>query len=923
MLSAGTVLTVSLVYLSFLFLLAYYSNRREASGLGGLINTPLVYTLSLSVYCTSWTFYGAVGSAARNGLEFMTIYLGPTLVFIGWWFLLRKLVRISKTHRITSIADFISSRYGKSARLAGLVTVMAVIGTTPYLALQLKAIATSFDVVSGAADASGELISERAVLVDTGFLVAVAMGLFIMLFGTRNIGADEHHPGVVAAIAFESLVKLIAIIGVGIFVVTSVKLHADSNVFSVLRNNREIADIFRMDSSYGHRWVSMLILAGAAIICLPRQFQIAVVEISDERNLRTASWLFPLYLFLITIFVIPIAVVGLDVLPSGADPDFFVLTLPMAADAEGLALLAFIGGFSSATSMMIVASIALSIMISNHLVMPVLLKLQGATLEQKEDLSKLVLTIRRLSIFFVLLLGYAYYRFSARSDALASIGLTAFAASAQFLPIIIGGIFWKHGSCRGAKAGLILGFVVWAFTLLLPSFERAGFISGLLNEGLFGLSFLRPEALFGFEGWDPLAHSLFWSYLFNIGGYVIGSLSQKQEPLELLQGTLFVDVFKRSQGDVPKVWKRTAATSDLLALTQRIVGPERAQDLFREFARKQGVEGLPQPSSDLIATVERQLAGGVGAASARVMVSRVAVGEAIGVDEMIEIVDEAQQVIEYSKRLEQKSTELEKTAAQLREANERLKRMDKMKDDFLSRVSHELRTPMTSIRSFSEILLNDENVSVDQSKRFLEIIGAESNRLTRMLNEILDIGQLENGAGVWNEQPLCPGLVLREALEGLRGFASQRGVQLFDSISLSSARILADEDRLKQLYINVLSNAIKFNNNDNPVVDVRAWVDGKIFYALVSDNGPGIAKEDQEVIFGKFQRRWETAEGSGLGLAISKQIIERLNGKIDVVSSLGAGATFKISIPLVEEKMGLPRPVSARQRFGFFGRRHS
>lgn len=897
MLSAGPVLAISLAYLSLLFALAFYSNQRAAAGKGGLINTPLVYTLSLSVYCTSWTFYGAVGSAARNGLEFMTIYLGPTLVFIGWWFLLRKLVRISKTHKITSIADFISSRYGKSARLAALVTVMAVIGTTPYIALQLKAIATSFDVVSSISPENRWGVAGVSLIGDTGFWVAVIMAIFIVVFGTRNIGADEHHHGVIAAIAFESLVKLIALVSVGLFVLYAVGPNGEIGVLSTLEQHPEVANTFSMNENLGQRWVTMLILSAAAIICLPRQFQISVIEIADERNLRTASWLFPTYLFLISLFVIPIAIAGMTWLPEGSDPDLFVLTVPMAAGEESLALLAFIGGFSSATSMMIVASIALSIMISNHLVMPILLRMQGMNLDRKDDLTEMLLTIRRLSILLVLLLGYIYYRFSARSDALASIGLIAFAASAQFLPVIIGGIFWRNGSERGAIAGLVSGFSVWAYTLLIPAFERSGFFSGFLEYGAFGSALLRPEALFGLEGWDPLAHSLFWSYCFNIGAYIAVSLAQRRGPLEVLQSTLFVDAFSRSPDNVSRVWKRTAATGDLLALTQRIIGYQGAQKLFKEFATKQGVEGLPEPDSELIASVERQLAGSIGAASARVMVSRVAVGEALSVNEMIEIVDEAQQVIEYSRRLEQKSVELEKTAAQLRSANEQLKRMDRMKDDFLSRVSHELRTPMTSIRSFSEILLHDDDVSIEQSNRFLEIIVTESQRLTRLLNEILDINQLEGGAGPWKNEPVWPTETLKEAIGTLKGLAHQKNVKLIDKTEEATHTILADPDRLKQVYINILSNAIKFNDNKEPIVEIETQEDDGNFTIIISDNGPGILKEDQDVIFAKFQRRWENAEGTGLGLAISKQIIERLNGRIEVHSKPRKGATFKITIP--------------------------
>ena len=915
MLGAGPVLITSGLYLAFLFVLAYLSDRRAANQQGGLINTPLVYTLSLTVYCTSWTFYGAVGLAARSGLEFITIYLGPTLVFLGWWFLLRKLVRISKTHRITSIADFISSRYGKSTRLSVLVTIMAVVGTTPYIALQLKAIATSFNVVSGAAvDDADILASSGAFYSDTGFLVAASMAAFIILFGTRNIGADQHHHGVVAAIAFESLVKLIALIAVGLLVVYNFGQREGFDIYSAVSSDPKMAKVFTSSDNFGPRWFTMLILSAAAIICLPRQFQVTVVEISDERNLRTASWFFPLYLFLISLFVIPIALAGLTILPEGSNPDLYVLTVPIAAGVDSLALLAFIGGFSSATSMMIVASIALSIMISNHIVMPILFRLRGPELDKRGDLTGLLLGIRRTSIIIILLLGYIYYRVSAQSTALASIGLTSFAAVAQFLPPIIGGIYWRNGTERGAIAGLIAGFAVWGYTLLGPTFERAGYYSGFIENGPWGITMARPEALFGVQGWDPLAHSLFWSYTANIAAYILFSLLFAARPLDRLQSALFVRAFAPGRGNETRVLRRSAAVEDLLSLTQRFIGPDSANRSFRQFARSQGhKEGLPDASAEFITFVERQLAGSIGAASARVMVSRISVGEMIGLDEVIEILDETQQAIEYSQQLEQKSEELEHTAAQLRSANEKLKQIDRMKDDFLSRVSHELRTPMTSIHSFSEILLENEGLGSAETARFLGIIVSESKRLTRLLDDILDISLIEQGYRPGREEVLDPSEALREAMDALKGLAQKNGIDLIDRTKPARGKITGDRDRVKQVFINLLSNAIKFNDHKHPFVQVETRESETDFTAIFSDNGRGIAVGDQEMIFTKFERLWDSTEGTGLGLAISKQIVDHLGGSIAVQSKKGHGATFIVTLPISSAQRVSDEPLPSMQ----------
>ena len=893
MLSPGAVILVSLAYLALLFALAFYAVHRSKSSTYGLTGTPLVYTLSLTVYCSSWTFYGAVGSASRRGFEFVTIYLGPTLVFLAWWFILRKLVRIAKTHRITSIADFISSRYGKSNRLAALVTVMAVIGTTPYIALQLKAVATSFNVISrGSIEVPLEL--------DTGFWVAAALSVFIVLFGTRNIGADEHHPGVVAAIAFESLVKLVALIAVGLFVILRLTPGNPGAVFQSLNTHPELRSILTLHEGYGGRWFTMLFLSAAAVICLPRQFQVTVVEISDERNLRTASWLFPFYMLLISLFIIPISLAGLTLLPAGSDPDLFVLSVPIAAGEEGLALLAFIGGFSSATSMMIVASIALSIMVSNHLVMPLLLRIPRVSRDQRGELTNLLLNIRRASIIGVLFLGYVYYRFGARSDALAAIGLTSFAAAAQFLPAVIGGIFWRNGTERGAFAGLSAGFTVWAFTMIAPRLERAGYIQGLVDGGLFGKRILRPEAMFGLEGWDPLVHAVFWSFLANVVCFVVVSLAFAPRLLEQVQGALFVNALSRRGSRVASAWQRSAQVSDLLPLTQRIIGRERTQALFQEFALTQGRDGtLPVASEALISAVERQLAGTIGAASARVLLSRIAVGDPVSLDEMIEILDEAQQVIAYSRRLEAQSAELAHTAAQLRTANEQLKRMDRMKDDFLSLVSHELRTPMTSIRSFSEILLETRNLASEEQSRFLGIIVAESQRLTRLLDEILDIAQLESGHGSWSSQAIEPAVILADTLATMQGAAMAAGVTMTHDIADPGVRVQGDADRLKQVFINILSNAIKHNDASRPAVHVSSrLLNGRLVIEF-ADNGPGIPAGDQERIFSKFERQWQSAKGTGLGLAISKQIVERMGGAINVMSRAPNGATFVVSLPVV------------------------
>jgi Na+/proline symporter/nitrogen-specific signal transduction histidine kinase len=887
MISADLVLAVSLAYVAVLFGVAFLGDRRARRGKSRWLQSPLIYTLSISVYCTSWTFYGAVGSAARSGLEFVTIYLGPTLVFVGWFWLLRKLVRIGRSQRTTSIADLLSSRYGKSATLAVLVTVIAVIGTTPYIALQLKAVTTSFQIIAG----------EEGEGVATAFWVAAGMAVFTILFGTRNVDANERHHGVVAAIALEALVKLFALIAVGVYVTWGIS----GGPGAVFANVPE--DFLKTDEVFGPRWIAITFLAATAIICLPRQFQVTVVENTDESHLRTASWMFPLYLFLICLFILPIAAAGLETLPAGSNPDMFVLTLPLANQQEALATLAFLGGFSSATSMVIVACIALSTMMSNHIVMPIALQMSQSRAHSSGDVRQLLLNSRRVSIVVILFLGFLYYRLTANSGALASIGLIAFAGVAQFLPSLIGGLYWRQATRMGALAGLSVGAFLWIYTLMLPSFGGAALMPlSVIENGPWGIAWLRPEAFLGLEGMDPLVHSLFWSLSLNTFLLVGASLVREPRPLEWLQSALFVDVFRTSPGEAHRFVQRSAASEDLFILAQRILGTEPARILFNEAAAEQGISsGLPDATDAFIARLERELAGSVGAASAHAMVGQAAGAETISLGELMKIADETAQLMEYSQQVEEKSRQLEQTAGQLRQANERLKALDAQKDDFLSQVSHELRTPMTSIRSFSEILLETGDLTSAQSKRFLGIVHDESLRLTRLLDEILDLNFLEQDEKDWMLKPVDAVRMLRRAVDATHGETAKAGLRVEIGEIPAQAIVYGTEDRLAQVFINLLSNAAKYNTAEAPFVRIEGAVVDGAFRFDVTDNGPGVREGEEDKIFEKFSRGWDRAEktGTGLGLAISRQIMRRFGGDLALVPD-EAGAKFRVILPLAE-----------------------
>jgi Na+/proline symporter/nitrogen-specific signal transduction histidine kinase len=910
MVAGWFIILIAAGYIGLLFAIAYYGDKRADQG-RSLIDSSAVYALSIAVYCTSWTFYGSVGRAAQSGIAFLPIYLGPTLVFCLGWLLLRKILRVSKANRITTIADFIGSRYGKNAALAGLVTIIAVIGVVPYIALQLKAVSTSFTVllhdpaVGGLADGG-----PYSVLHDTAFWAAVCLAAFAILFGTRTIEASEHHQGLVAAIAFESIVKLVAFLAAGLFVVI-VLFDGIGDLFQRAAADPKLERLLRFEATGGgFSWVTLSLLAMAAIICLPRQFQVIVVENINERHLDRALWLFPLYLFLINIFVLPIALAGHLTSPAGIDPDMIVLALPMAGQQYWLALLIFVGGFSAATGMVIVETLALSTMVSNDLVMPLLLRWRRLGLAEWPDVAPFLLKVRRTAIPLLLLLGYLYMRLVGESYALVAIGLVSFAAVAQFFPAILFGLFWRRASTAAAFVAIGGGFLLWIYTLLLPSLAGSGWLPiEFINEGPFGIALLRPYALFGLTGLDPITHSLFWTMLVNVGSLVGISLLTGQSAVARAQAALFVDALE--QAEAGRLWRGTAKLSDLTELVARFLGQGRAAEAFQDYAGRRGVDvGRLTVDGELVRYAERLLAGAIGTASARVMIASVAEEEPLGIDEVMRILDETSQVIEYSRRLEDKSRELEAATAELRAANERLKELDRLKDDFVSTVSHELRTPLTSIRSFSEILHNNPDLDPDKRREFLAIVVKESERLTRLINQMLDLSKIESGKPAWQMSDVDLAEVARDAAAATSQLFEDKGARLELRLPETAPLVVADRDRLMQVTVNLLSNAVKFCPRPDGRVVLTVASDSTDVILAVADNGPGIAPEHHEIVFEPFRQVGDTLtgkpQGTGLGLAICRMIVDHHAGRIWVESEPGKGATFRVRLP---RKLALAKAV--------------
>ncbi len=907
MLQAWVIFLFAVAYLGLLFAIAFYGDKRADKG-RSLINNPYIYALSIGVYCTSWTYYGSVGRAATSGMDFLPIYLGPTLVFILWPFILQKIARISRDNRITSIADFIASRYGKSTWLGGIVTVVAVFGILPYIALQLKAISTSFTVLLQYPEIiMPQELGKVSIFRDTAFFVAMLMSIFTILFGTRHIDASEHHEGMVLAIAFESVVKLFAFLAIGLYVTFGL-YDGFVDLFAKGNDVPHVAQLYQHLGAGGYaEWMTLLILSMAAVICLPRQFQVAVVENVDASHVRKAAWLFPAYLLLINIFVLPIAIGGLLQFPDrGVDADTFVLTIAMANHQEGLALFAFISGLSAATGMIIVATIALSTMVCNDLVMPVLLRVSWFQERLKGDVTRPLLGIRRTSILMILMLAYGYVYFIGDSYALVTIGLVSFAAAAQFAPALVGGIFWKGGTRNGAITGIVLGTLVWLYTLVLPSFARSGWLPiDFVKHGPWGIEFLRPYALFGIEGMHHLSHALFWSIFANAGGYVWVSLLGRPSDIERLQANVFVDALQQTGHRVGGTWHGSATAGELKQVLSRFLGTSRAESDFAEYVGHHGeaLKANHQADAGMMDFTERQLAGAIGAASARATLATVTKGEMVGAEDLMKILDETTQVIEYSHQLEQKSRELEITTEELRSANERLQELDRLKDSFLSVVGHEFRTPLTSIRAFGEILFDNPDLEEAQREQFYSVIIDESERLTRLIDQLLDLSKMEAGRTVWNITEVDVKATIETALAATSPLLQASNLTLEVQFPNSLSKVQADADRLIQVLMNLLSNAAKFCDHKGSQVCVSAETLGDDIRVSVADNGPGIPAHLRERVFNKFQQvgndtLTDKPKGTGLGLAICREIIEHFGGAIWVESNEGQGSVFRFTLPL-------------------------
>ncbi len=692
----GVIVTAILLYFGVLYFIANRVERKSSQGKSPADN-PVVYSLALAVYCTAWTYFGSVGLAATSGTLFLSIYLGPTLAIILWWTVLRRLVRIKDEYKITSIADFVAARYGKSQRVAGLVTVMALVGIAPYIALQLKAITETFAILTGETLESGAGDG-------LGVFIVCLMILFTIMFGVRRLAPTERHPGMVMAVAVQSGVKLATFLTVGI-VVTFFVYDGFGDIFQRIQDSPFAAQFSGEGSGTptATMWVTYLILGMSAILFLPRQFHIGVVENSNEKHIRTAMWLFPAYMLAINIFVIPIAFGGLLSGLPAEQADTFVLGFPLQIDKPWLAMVVFLGGFSAATSMIMISSMTMSTMLTNHILLPAVDRLRGL-----QFLRHHVLHARWVGVATVILVGYLSERMLSGAYTLVNMGMISFAAALQFAPPILGGLFWRTGSKHGAFWGMSAGFAMWFYTLLLPSLVKSGWLAQeILTEGPFGIGLLRPEQFMGLTGLEPLPHAVFWTLVVNVGVYTFVSIFSDRDREEERQAEVFVGILHQSTTLPPTRVEGNRIllkdkVQDALNLLGEYFDTARAVEMIDSCLHNTGLKETDEVSilelSEFLGEVEKQLAGTVGTTVAHkalmdggivspaeteqlsLVYGRILAGLKVSPDELKRRVDYYREkralMAHHASELEDKIAQLKKTAAERKRAQNALRKSE-------------------------------------------------------------------------------------------------------------------------------------------------------------------------------------------------------------------------------------------------------
>ena len=887
-------LLILALYLAILFFIAHWSEKRSHSK---WTNNAYVYSFSLAVYCTAWTYYGSIGVAAESGLNYLTIYLGPVLIIPTWMIILKKIIRISRVNKISSIADFISLRYGNSRFLGALVTLVCVFGIVPYIALQLKSISDTFHIVTRT-EASDNLFT------DTTTYVCLALALFASYYGTKYVDASEKRRGIVTAVAMESILKLVFFLIIGIYVTYFVfdgfdDIYQKASLLKDFEKKNTIGGL-----TNGINWFFLCILSMFAIFLLPRQFHTAIVENNKESHIRTAIWLFPLYLLLFNFFVFPIAWGGNILFDGkGHNSDTYSLLIPQLFDNTTLTVLVFLGGFSAAISMIIVSCISLSTMVSNNLLIPYgfIGSLENSSQEKN---NKRIVNSRKIGIFSLIILSYAIYRIFILDYSLFSVGLVAFVIIAQLAPSFFGALFWRRGSKKGTITGIILGFATCFYTLLIPyAIGLTKSTSLFIQEGPWGIALLKPFQLFGLDYLEPIPHAFFWSILINSLSYLAISVSFSGNYRERNYAEMFVDIDKYiTNHENAFIWKGTAYISDIQKVLQRFLGEDRTKRALTIFNLKYNVDkNITTADARFIKFAENLLTGHIGTASAKILISSVIKEDKISLPEVLRILEESKENLIINKKLTDTSNELKKISEQLKNANLELVNKDIQKDEFLDTVTHELRTPITAIRAASEILHDDDDIPEELRKQFLQNIISESDRLNRLIDKILDLEKFETGKQKIYLSKNDISRTIKNTLDSLQQLIRNKKITVEFHESSQEIKAFYDEERIIQVVNNLLSNAIKFSSNTEGKIAISISENSDNVIVSIHNNGKGINGEDFEAIFDKFyQARNQNVKkpiGSGLGLAICKKIIEHHKGRIWAEENVAEGATFIFTLP--------------------------
>lgn len=881
--SSAVLFILVIVYLGFLFFIAHTAEKRR-----GLfwMNNPYVYSLSLAVYCTAWTYYGSIGVAANSGLEYLAIYIGPVIIIPSWIYINKKIIRISRVNKISSIADFISLRYGNSRSLGAVVAILCMIAIIPYIGLQIKAISETFHLLTNT-------IENSSIFLDTATYAVLIIALFSSYYGTRYVDASEKRLGIISAVAVESFLKLVFFIVLGIFVVYGV-----FNGFDDIYEKASLLPDFSQKNTFkgiegSANWFLLSMLSMTAIFLLPRQFHSAIIENRKEKHIHTAIWVFPLYMLLMNIFVFPIAWGG-KVLFAGehVNPEFFSILIPQKFGNAVISTMVFFGGLSACISMIIISSISLSVMLSNNIMIPYGW-LDRFKIKNENDNTKTIVNIRKFGIFILIIAGFIFYKYILNSSSLFQIGMISFVLIAQLAPSFFGAIFWRRGTYSGAISGIIVGVFICYLNLVLPNYFPQ------INDS-FIFNFFKIPYL------SSIPNIFFWSILANVALYCIVSVSMMANYRERNFAEIYVDIDEYIQNhENAYIWKGTANISDIQKILVRFLGESKTKQALKIFNLKYNISDETNTAdARFIKFSENLLSGRIGTASAKILIEGVTKEDKISLPEVLKILEESRENILLNKQLKEQSHQLLQLSDKLRNANENLMFKDKQKDDFLDSVAHELRTPITAIRATSEILLDDDEMPSEIKNEFLENIISESDRLAEIINDILYLDKLEAGTLPLQIKEYNLLETYRKASKPLYHLFEQRNLHHSEVNLLNHFELEYDEFKMIQVFQNILGNALKFTNEEG-VIQTKFKEDDRHVIISIFNTGKKIPEEDLEYIFDKFyQSRNQNIRkplGSGLGLAICRKIIEAHHGKI-IAKNEELGVVFEIHLQKKQRK---------------------